>query len=314
MKTEVTLVTAFFDIKRGEWKKSNIASNQYISYFASWARIKNKIVIYTDAETAELVKRIRSDYGLLDKTIIIVINDYLSLDFELYSSIKKSMEAPNARYYHLKPDHPESWSPEYNYVMLLKWWCVNDAINKGYTNGYTAWVDFGFNKSGLFYTKPDEFDFLWEPELKNKVYLFCINELDDIPIYEIIQRMDTYIQGCSIVGEDNKWVEFASLMRQSMIELNDCGLCDDDQVVMLMSYRKKPDIFELVFCPWFGMFYYLGCDNLTIRSNHPKTNNIISSFKAYYQNNKRKYQYRKSVRALLKKQKTILMKKNTIRD
>lgn len=44
----------------------------------------NKLVVYTNADVAEQVKRIRAEYGLLEATEIIVIDDYLALDFALY--------------------------------------------------------------------------------------------------------------------------------------------------------------------------------------------------------------------------------------
>ena len=48
MRTEPTIVTAFFDLRRGEWQDSGRSINRYIDAFAFWAGIKNKIVVYTN--------------------------------------------------------------------------------------------------------------------------------------------------------------------------------------------------------------------------------------------------------------------------
>ena len=45
--------------------------------------------------------------------------------------------------------------------------------------------------------------------------------------------------GTVIVGAASLWNEFWNLMRTCMMELNDCGFTDDDQNVILMSYKKK---------------------------------------------------------------------------
>ena len=59
MAEEITLVTAYFDIGRGEWGKFKRGDNKYISYFKLWARMKNKLIVYTNAEVAKEVLAIR---------------------------------------------------------------------------------------------------------------------------------------------------------------------------------------------------------------------------------------------------------------
>ena len=53
-----TIVTAFFDIHRGEWKDSRLSNNDYIKHFESWARLKNDLIVYTDEKTAQEVYKI----------------------------------------------------------------------------------------------------------------------------------------------------------------------------------------------------------------------------------------------------------------
>ena len=309
MRTEPTVVTAFFDLNRGEWQLSSRSIQRYIDAFSVWARMHNKLVVYTNAEVAEQVKHIRAGYGLLDATEIIVIDDYFVLDPELYQSIKKAMTSHSSKLFHLKPGHPESWNPSYNYVMLLKWWCVCDAIQRRITSETVAWIDFGFNNCDALYTEPTDFDFTWTCDTKDLINLFCINAPDSTPVFEIVQKMNTYVQGCSIVGPANLWPEFAKLVRKSMIEMNNVGFADDDQVFMLMAYRKKPDLFKLNICPWFSIFSVTSERSFHMRSQ-VKPKGMKIRLKAILNRIKE----RKVLYEYLKQQKKILLYKNTLND
>ena len=66
--SEITLVTAYFDIGRGLWKKQERDNNKYIEYFRFWARIKNRLIIYTTEEFREEIYEIRKSFGLEDRT------------------------------------------------------------------------------------------------------------------------------------------------------------------------------------------------------------------------------------------------------
>ncbi len=269
----------------------------------------NKLVVYTNADVAEQVKRIRTEYGLLEATEIIVIDDYLALDFALYQSIEKAMASPSSKMFHLKPNHPESWNPVYNYVMLLKWWCVCDAIRRGSTSETVAWIDFGFNNCDTLYTESNDFDFTWSCDTNDRINLFCINEPDDTPVFEIVQKMNTYVQGCSIVGPAKLWPEFAKLVRESMIEMNNVGFADDDQIFMLMAYRKNPDLFKLNICPWFSIFSVTSEQPFHIRP-HIETKGMKARLKVILNRIKE----RKVLHEYLKQQKQILLHKNTLND
>ena len=60
MDKELTLITAYFDIGRGEFD-GNYArgNNKYIDYFKFWARMKNDVIIYKQAEFKDVSFDIR---------------------------------------------------------------------------------------------------------------------------------------------------------------------------------------------------------------------------------------------------------------
>ena len=62
---EITLVTDFFDIGRGQDKNEELrrTASKYFDEFRRWARIQNKLIVYTDSKSAETIKAIRAEYG-----------------------------------------------------------------------------------------------------------------------------------------------------------------------------------------------------------------------------------------------------------
>lgn len=246
-KDKITIVTAFFPLKREEWKGFERPNNKYLEYFEFWARIQNDMVIYTDLETSKYVEEIRKVKYHRDNTKVVIIEDWKRIDEEIYQNIKNTMKSNLSINFKMYPTFPEAWNAEYNYITSIKSWFVQDAVNKKLANGMIAWVDFGFNHGGDYYSVSSEFDFEWRYNFDNdKITLFTINELDDLPIFEICRRMNSYIQGGIMIAPDYLWEKFWKLSRQSILSLCQVGLADDDQTITLMAYRKNPEIFKIV--------------------------------------------------------------------
>lgn len=251
---KITIVTGFFPLNREKWDGFNRDNSKYLKDFEFWCRIKNDMIIYTDKDTKEEIEKIRIEKYGRKNTTIICIDDYKKIDEELYYSIKTSTENLLNIKFHLYDTNPESWNANYNYIMLMKEWCVQDAINRKLAKGMIAWIDFGFNHGGEYYINSEEFDFEWKYPFSNKVHFFNIHEIDNIPIFETIRLMSTYIQGCVIVAPDDMWNYLWKFVRENMILLNKIGLSDDDQVLLYMFYKENPEKCELHKCMWFDQF------------------------------------------------------------
>lgn len=274
MKKDITIITAFFDINRESITGFNRSNQKYIDAFRFWASIQNDLVVYSDEATIEEVKKIRESYGLLEKTKTIVIDDYLDIDRELYDSIDGVMKSSYFLDFHLQTAVPEAVSPKYNYIMALKAWCVNDAYSRGAAKGMLCWLDFGFNYGGTFYRKSEEFNFLWKYNFSEKIHLLQVNELDDLPPFEIIRRNNSYIQGGEIIAPDYMWKKLWNSVRSNMLALNKSGLADDDQILLLMAYKDNPSDFEMHNVEWLGLFKEFGGKHFTFEK--PSVNNIWS--------------------------------------
>lgn len=246
MNDETTIVTAFFPIQREKWRGFERGDLKYLEYFKFWACIKNDLIIYTTPEYEKAVLDIRKSYGR-DNTKVIVIKKIEDIDKEIFECIKKVSENELSTQFHINSTFPESWNPYYNYVVILKEWCVQDAVKNNPKLNYIVWIDFGFNHGGEYYTNSGDFDFeLKIDNLKHgKIHLFTINDIDYLPVFETVRRMDSFIQGNFICGEASLWNQLWNIMRENIIALGKVGLMDDDQTILLMAYYQEPELFEL---------------------------------------------------------------------
>ena len=245
MNEKITLVTAFFPIQRENWEGFERDDSKYFKYFEFWARIQNDLIIYTTPEYANKALEIRKKFGR-NNTKVIEIKDIEKLDEELFNSIYKASKHELSKLFHVNCNFPESWNHYYNYVMMLKEWCIYDAIKKDLVSNAIAWIDFGFNHGGEYYINENDFDCLLESNFsKDKIHVFTVNELDFLPIFETVRRMDTFIQGNFFIANKDLWGKLWKIMRENMMALNKVGLIDDDQTILLMAYYQEPELFEL---------------------------------------------------------------------
>lgn len=276
---EITLVTAFFNIGRENWKGFVRNDDYYVSCFAHWARLRNRLIVYTSPEVADKVRKIRDQYGLEDKTVIIPVDHVFELDSELYHRIKEAMTQKISWLFHQKLANPESWNYNYNYIMALKAFFVQDAVQRNLASGTVAWIDFGFDHGGGDFPHSEEFDFTWRYPFEPYIHLFLSRDLDDTPIFQIVHHMDEYVRGGIIIAPDNLWKHLWGGVRNAYLSLADCGLSDDDQTVLLMVYRRHPELFKLHKTAYWGeALKAYGGDQLTLGPN-PTYNKIKDGMK-----------------------------------
>jgi len=281
--SEITLVTAFFDIGRDKFVSIPRANDKYFEYFRFWSRIKNNLIVYTDSVNEDRVLQIRREFHLEDRTTVIVIDDIYDIEPEILSNVTDV--AKNSHFLDFRLHrNATSNSAKYSYLMLLKSWFLADAVKKKLTAKTVAWIDFGFNHGGKVYTKSEEFDFTWEYDFSEKIQLFYYGEYDDKPIFEIVRRLNDCLMGPLFVLPADLCHEFFELNKESMSILNSVGLIDDDQLLMMFSYRRKPEIFELHKSSWFLALKECGAPQLTVKQQNPKNNikNMLMWILSYY--------------------------------
>ena len=66
------------------------------------------------------------------------------------------------------------------------------------------------------------------------------------------------------------WADFTKLVQTSMISLTRCGLCEADELVFLMSYYERPDLFvihDIDF--WYDGVRKFGGEHLKVQKQIP---------------------------------------------
>ncbi|OZG64368.1 WlaTC/HtrL family glycosyltransferase [Bifidobacterium eulemuris] len=246
--TSITLVTAFFPIGRGAWSDSTRSDQKYLDYFAHWARMRNDLIVYTTPEIAPEVERIRQNLGRANTTVV-TIDDYATIDPQLLA-LMRSM-AGTYPPYSLFPDKPEVTNAEYDYVMALKYWCMQQAATTTHTE-HLAWIDFGFDHGGTLYPAPESFDIQWEYPFEKDVTIFAVKRPDDAPVFDIVRRTDTFIQGDCLVAKTGYARHIYDDVREQYLHLLCCGMIDDDQIVLLMCARWNPEHYAILPSSWFS--------------------------------------------------------------
>lgn len=248
--SKICLVTAFFNIGRENFKAIPRTDDTYLDNFKFWARIKNSLVIYTDRMTGEKVLNIRKSFGLEKETKIVVLDDIGTIEPDILAKMKEIRSNTWFERFRILPNATSN-IPQYSYLMLLKTWFLADAVQNGYVDGTVAWIDFGFNHGGRLYNHPEDFDYLWEYDFSKKIHLFYYEILDEKPVYEMVRRLCDSIMGCLYVLPAEYCQTLWELTKQSMEHLLSVGLYDDDQLLLLMAYRVKPELFEMHKSEWF---------------------------------------------------------------
>ena len=267
MTDNITVVTAFFDIGRGdlpaEFRGRLLPHHQhrsvetYFEFFKNLAKLKNDMVIYTTSEFAERIKNIRILEGLGDKTKVVSLPSYLPEDLKFYKEkVQKIMDDENFCKKVNNQQLIEYWHCDYVLINIFKALYVTHAINSGLVrNDLAAWIDFGYCRSPDTIPEPKVWNYDFDTK---KIHMFKMREIEpNRSIDDIIYTGDVYTQGCHIVAGVEMWPTFMQLMLFSLNKLIENNLIDDDQTLMLMSYLSKPEFFELRFNnpnDWFRIF------------------------------------------------------------
>lgn len=242
---EISIVTAFFDIGRGNWTPDKglphylqRTTDTYLERFSHMAKLENEMVVFTSEDLASKVKELRGERP----TTVIVFDFHNSLQ-ELRDKISKVQQNPQYQN-KINPSqirNPEYWNADYVLVNALKSTFVRKAIDYQLINNeLVAWMDFGYCREPINKTK-------WQyPFDTDKIHFFTIKDyIEGTYIQDIIFNNDVHVTGPCIVAGKTLWFQLEALVHHSLDELLKNNLIDDDQTLLLMSYLLKPELFEL---------------------------------------------------------------------
>lgn len=265
--TDISIVTAFFDIGRGNLPQTkhgrvlphyqHRSVDQYFEFFKKQAVLENEMTIYTTAEFAQRVYDIRKSFGRENQTHIVVLNSYLPDDMKkVKERVQEIQDSPEYYGKVVNPQLIEYWHSDYVLVNIFKSLYVSHAIGSGFCKSpVTAWIDFGYVRGDDVIPPSNKWSYPFDPD---KIHFFNIKPIDkERPIDDIIYTGDVYIQGCHMVAGTKMWNTVKDLILGNLNILLNHNLIDDDQTLLLMSYLMKPELFELRYVDpsdWFIIF------------------------------------------------------------
>jgi protein YibB len=250
--SDISIVTAFFDIGRGDWTPDKglphylqRTTDTYFERFANMAKLENEMVIYTSEEFVSRVKELRGDRP----TEVMVVNFDNSFEKlrELVTTVQTNPEFQK-KINPMQVRNPEYWNANYVVVNALKSTFVSKAIELGHIkNDLAAWLDFGYCREESTLNGVTNWQYPFD---KEKIHFFNIQDCSDWPsqnktIQDIIANNDVYITGPCIVAGKEQWPVLEYLVNFSLQELFKNDMIDDDQTLLLMSYLSQQELFEL---------------------------------------------------------------------
>ena len=245
---DITIVTAFFDIGRGDWSPDKglpaylqRTTQTYLERFGYMAKLENHIVVFTSKDLVEEVKHLRQN-----RPTTILTVDFPNSFIKLREEITKVQNDPEyqAKINPMQVRNPEYWNADYVVVNLLKSSFVNQAVGRGVVEtDMVAWLDFGYCRTEESLNQVQH----WYTDLdKDKIHFFTVKDwVEGTYIQDVISNNDVHVTGPCIIAGKELWPILEGLVHHNVSELLKNNLMDDDQTLLLMSYLQKPELFEL---------------------------------------------------------------------
>jgi protein YibB len=243
---DITIVTAFFDIGRGDWTPDKglphylqRTTQTYLERFSHLAKLENDMVVYTSKDLAKEIQFLRQN-----RPTEILIIDFEKNFTKLREEITNVQKNPEyqSKINPMQVRNPEYWNADYVLVNALKSSFVCRSLHLIKTD-LIAWLDFGYCRSESTLNGINKWKY---PFNKDKIHFFNIKEWQEgTYIQDVIANNDVHITGPCIVAGREMWPKLEAMVHHSINELFKNNLVDDDQTLLLMSYLMKPELFEL---------------------------------------------------------------------
>ena len=280
LEPTITLVTAFFDIGRSDWDSYFKRDTEtYIQSFLNFMDTEYRMVIFMDSRYINRIPK--SENKILIPIDISFLHEhcswkYLKVDREIMESEKyKNLVSDR-----IKRGHGENVSSEYNLINHSKIDFIKYAKDHSLLSDYVCWVDFGYHNA-ICQNDPHKFPLgvLDQNKFDKTRATFCIvsepKEYD--PFKTLISAPDIFTG--SFYGIPGNLIHtLHGFYHESLQELYNLGISDDDQHVWLHFFTKNSELFHLtLFNEWpNGLKYFENhWDRFTLIKKHIKDKKSI---------------------------------------
>lgn len=266
--SEVTLVTAFYDIGRSKWNSQfTRKSEEYIESFRVFLSYDYNMIIYVDDRYYEkLNKLVESSPHAKNKLLIPINENWMSKNIWTWTKLPREKEIMSSDNYRkliphrIAAKYPENVNPEYTIITHSKIDFVCKAIDdQMISTDIVVWVDFGYfyNKTQDKHIPKKRFD-TSKLDLK-KINLCGMNEIteEDRNILYTLTHAPVKICAYLFAGTKDKMKWFQSQCHEALEIYQDNGLADDEQALWLLCYFSNKDEFKIhYFSEWHLGFNY----------------------------------------------------------
>uniref|UniRef100_A0A0N5AMF1 Phospholipase D n=1 Tax=Syphacia muris TaxID=451379 RepID=A0A0N5AMF1_9BILA len=246
--SSVVVVTALFNIGRGDWYKYTRSYEQYLEYMNKLLKIKNRLVIFTDQEGANYVRTKRHQKNTEVRLFLLnLIKNYWNYDPAM-------------------KDHPESKSVDYDIVVNSKVYFVHNATQSSkfkHNAKYFAWIDAGYGHADQSVVPSNCH---WKPPLPNGfvTVIKITPDYDKVERYSIndLYRVDWSVISGGFFGGDVASIDrFYRFYHKTFLDLLDERKVDDDQTVLTITMKNYPNLFYTLHSngDWFALFKFFPC-------------------------------------------------------
>lgn len=263
---EPVIVTGFWDVGRGSNCLIPRTNDRYFQEFEQWARIRNKLIVFVDADKVNRVYEIRKSYGLEDRTQIIPIDNIFNVEREMYDKLVAVEKKGGDFGYKLIPN-AMSCNAKFDYAWYIVFWAISVAGKLCNENEMLAWFDFGFNHMNHCYTNMEEFDFLWNCTQTDmsKIHIYSMMDINDVSIWDCIQfQFDTVMTPLMLIPaklSERMWETTKEVINALLL----LEIIDDDQLVLMVACKNHPELYEVHISEmWYLALKENGADHLSV--------------------------------------------------
>lgn len=262
------IITAFWDVGRGDMNAGYTiprSNERYYEEFKVWAKIKNRMIAYSDSAAAEQIIKIRREYGLEQLTEVIIIDDVFFIEPDIFNRMREVESKAEFKSFRYIPDAMSNVA-KFDYAWMMKYWCLSDAAKRVEAGNLFAWMDFGFNHKDKCFTKEEEFSFEWDCDASlEKIHVFSLTNVDNILSINSLKYLEDTMLGVIHLVPQHLSEKLWLLIKDAMNALLMLDCIDDDQQLLLMAIRKEPELFEVHISDWFLPLKEFGGSHLTVR-------------------------------------------------
>jgi hypothetical protein len=238
----ITIVTGFLDIKINRPAKSNTVNQiyNYIEKSRDTLKIPQLMVIYCSEELISVVRKVREEYGLLNKTKIIKI----TIEDNLYMIDKIHIIREN-----VKKNNPPYDIAEYILAVNSRYSYIENAIKNNYfKTDYFAWIDFSASHIVTFpphkkitYSSHDKIRIGWIARYSNNEFTYNHHCLG----------------GGIFVGYKEIMLELIKIHHKEFIKLMEMGYNINDDKLLFIIMEQNPYLFDTYFSDYKNLFIKL---------------------------------------------------------